>query len=60
MSAARASVLFRNARQMVNVSRQNFKSTMVYQVDKTGAQKWMEKQTAKNRELQKFWAVSVI
>lgn len=29
---------------------------MVYQVDKTGAQKWMEKQTAKNRELQKFWA----
>ena len=57
MSAIRASLLFRNIKQ-VTVIRQNLKSTMVYQVDKTAAQKLIDRQVAKNKELQKFWAVS--
>ncbi len=57
MSAVRVSQLFRNTKQ-VNVIRQNLKSTMVYQVDKTAAQKLIDRQVAKNKELQKFWAVS--
>ncbi len=57
MSAVRVSQLFRNGKQ-VNVIRQNLKSTMVYQVDKTAAQKLIDRQVAKNKELQKFWAVS--
>jgi len=58
MSAVRVSQLFRNAKQ-VNVIRQNLKSTMVYQVDKTAAQKLIDRQVAKNKELQKLWAVSL-
>jgi hypothetical protein len=55
MIASRTSILFSRARQFGLRS----KSTFVYDSDKTFAQRWLAKQTAKQQQLQKFWAVSL-
>lgn len=54
-SMQKASLLFKSARQVM-VKPRSFKSTMIYEVDKTASQKFLEKQIAKNKKLQDFWA----
>lgn len=51
--ASRVSMLFGRTRQMLTRN----KSTFVYNADKTFAQRWVEKQTHKQQQLQKFWSV---
>ena len=49
------SLLFRRVGQ---VAARN-KSTFVYEADKSFGQRWLEKQVKKQKDLQKFWAVSL-
>lgn len=51
----RASLLFNNLRRVVVKPRS--KTTFTYEVDKTGAQRWITKQVAKIKEQQKFYSV---
>ena len=53
------SLLFKGVRQTLSKQSKNFKSTMVYEVDRTASQKFLDKQIAKNKDLQKFWAVNI-
>lgn len=52
----RVSILLRNARQTVG---RNYKSTFVYDVDKTASQKWIQSRVAKIQEQQKFYGVLI-
>lgn len=52
----RVSILLRSARQTVD---RNYKSTFVYDVDKTASQKWIQSRVAKIQEQQKFYGVLI-
>jgi hypothetical protein len=55
-SLRKASILFTRARQAAARS----KSTYVYEVDKTFAQRWLDKKANRVKELQKFHGVSFL
>jgi hypothetical protein len=58
MSVQKSSLLFNRVKQMLVKPR--MKSTLVYEVDKTSAQKWLEGRIVKIKETQKFHAVSIL
>jgi hypothetical protein len=55
MSLSRTSILFSRARQVG----MRYKSQFQYETDKTFAQRWIAKQTARQQQLQQFWKVRV-
>ncbi len=54
----KSSILFNRIKNIMVKPR--MKSTLVYEVDKTSAQKWIESRVAKIKETQKFHAVSIL